>query len=56
MRMLEVHTAPIWQEGNGTRTVGITERREHGPVVGWVNVAKIILLGEIRWLILTKDA
>lgn len=56
MRMLEVHTCPLWQEADGSRTVGLAERPDHPPVVGWCNMALIIIRNESRWFLLTLDA
>jgi hypothetical protein len=54
MRLLAIHTAPVWQEHNGQRTVGIEHRPNHPPVVGWCNAALIVLNNESRWFVLTR--
>lgn len=56
MRMLEVHTCPLWQESDGTRTLGLFERPDHPPVVGWCNAALIVIHGQSRWFVLALDA
>lgn len=56
LRILEVHTCPLWQEDDGARTVGMRERADHPPVVGWVNVAVMEICGRRRELVLTLDA
>jgi hypothetical protein len=54
MRMLAVHTAPLWQEANGQRTIGLEYRPNHPPVVGWCNTALIAIGHEARWFVLTR--
>lgn len=56
MRLLELHTCPLWEERDGARTVGLRERRDHPPVFGWVNAARIRIDGKDRWFLLTLDA
>lgn len=55
MRMLAVHTAPLWQEADGQRTIGLDYRANHPPIVGWCNAALILLNGQSRWFVLTLD-
>lgn len=38
IRCFEVHTCPLWQNPDGTLTIGMHEVRENPVVVGWVNV------------------
>lgn len=56
MRMLEIHTVPLWEESDGSRTLGMYERPHHPPVVGWCNVAVIELFGQRRQILLTLNA
>lgn len=56
MKLLAVHTVPVWEEPNGQHTLGIEHRDPHPPVVGWANVAAIVISGEPRWFLLTLDA
>lgn len=56
MRMLELHVVPLWQEEDGTRTLGLLERPDHPPVVGWCATALIIIQGRSRWFLLMTDA
>lgn len=61
LRLLEVHTCPLWDAGPGLRVVGMDDYREYGfkrqpEVVGWVNVGQLELHGRIRSFLLTKDA
>jgi hypothetical protein len=56
MRLLEIHTVPLWEEADGTRTLGMRERQNHPPVVGWCNTALLSINGELRWFLLTLDA
>lgn len=56
MTLLAVHTVPLWQEDDGSRTLGIKPRADHPPVVGWCNLARIRIGGEVRWFVLTLDA
>ncbi len=56
MRMLAVHTVPMWEHPNGQRTIGLNERPYYLPTVGWVNAAHIDVDGEARWFLLTLDA
>lgn len=56
MRLLALHTCPLWQETDGMRTVGMYERPNDPPVVGWCNTALIEVDGRSRWFLLTLDA
>lgn len=56
MRLLVVATCPLWAEEDGSRTLGLYERPDHPPVVGWCNAAQISIEGEERWFLLTLDA
>ena len=54
MRLIELHTAPLWQELDGQRTIGLHERPDHPPVIGWVNAALLKLQDTEYWLLLTN--
>lgn len=56
MKMLAIHTVPLWEERDGSLTLGVKQRVDHPPVVGWCNLARIRLGGEVRWFLLTLDA
>lgn len=56
MTLLELHTVPLWEEQDGSRTLGMMERPDHPPVVGWCNAALIEIEGSARWFVLTLDA
>ena len=56
MRVLEVHTVPVWEEPDGRRTFGLKPRTPHPPVVGWSNVARIVVHGAPRWFVLVHEA
>jgi hypothetical protein len=56
MKLLAVHTVPLWQEDDGTLTLGMDHREDHPEVVGWCNTARIVINGEARWFLLTLDA
>ena len=56
MKLLAVHTVPLWQEPDGSLTLGMDYRPDHPPVVGWCNAARIRIEGELRWFLLTLDA
>lgn len=58
MTLLAVHTVPLWQEDDGSLTLGIEPRADYRipPVVAWCNVARIYLDGELRWFLLALDA
>lgn len=45
MKLLEIHTVPVWQEDDGSLTYGMEERNPHPPVVGWANVLVLTLFG-----------
>jgi hypothetical protein len=51
-----IHTVPLWEEEDGSRTLGLDFRPDHPPVVGWCNAARIEINGELRWFLLTLDA
>ena len=51
-----MHVVPVWQEDDGSRTFGLAPRCPHPPVVGWSNVARIWINGELRWFALTTNA
>jgi hypothetical protein len=53
--LLAIHVAPLWQERDGSLTVGLEQRGDHPAVVGWVNAAYIRINGEPRWFLLTMD-
>jgi hypothetical protein len=36
--------------------LGLRERQNHPPVVGWCNTALLSINGELRWFLLTLDA
>jgi hypothetical protein len=55
LRILEIHTVPIWEEPDGSLSLGFEERNPHPPVVGWSNAALIVVNGEARWFLLTLD-
>lgn len=52
-RMSEVHTVPLWEEDDGSLTLGMEHRLDHPRVVGWCNVALITVEDEPRWFLLT---
>lgn len=56
MKMLALHTVPLWQEEDGGLTLGMCHRPNHPPVVGWCNAALIRIGGDARWFLLTLDA
>lgn len=56
MRCLAVHVVPLWQEADGTRIFGMSERTDHPPVVGWCVIEEIVIHGEARLFVLTLDA
>lgn len=56
MRMLEVHTVPLWEEDDGSRTPGLRPRDPHPEVVGWCNAVLVRLDGEDRWFLLNGGA
>lgn len=56
MRLVAVHTVPLWQETDGSRTLGVAPREDHPPVVGWANAARIRIGDDVRWFLLTLDA
>lgn len=56
MRLLEIHTVPLWEEADGSLTLGMALRDDHPPVVGWCNAAIIQINGELRLFLLTLDA
>lgn len=43
MRCVAVHTVPVWQEPDGSTRYGLTEERDHPPVVGWANLVQVEL-------------
>lgn len=56
MKLLAAHTVPLWQEHDGSLTLGMDHRSDHPPVVGWCNVERIVINGERRWFLRTLDA
>ena len=57
MKLLEVHTLPIWEENDGTRRPPQPgEVRDDLPCVGWANAGIVEIQGSRRWLLLTHDA
>lgn len=56
MKVIAVHTCPLWEERDGTRRVGIAPEPNHPPVVGWCNVMELILRGERHRVLLTLKA
>lgn len=56
MRLLAVHTCPLWEYPSGWRAPGMAHDPSHPPVVGWVNVAEVVIAGEVQRLLLTLDA
>ncbi len=56
MNLVALHVAPLWQETDGSRTVGVIERRDHPSVVGWCCAARIQIGREVRWFLLALDA
>ncbi len=55
IRLEAVETCPLWEDGDGARTVAY-ERQDHPPVVGWCNVAVVTIGGKRHRLLLTLDA
>jgi hypothetical protein len=56
MRLLQVDVCPIWEEDDGSRTVGMHERPNHPDVVGWCAVSTIKLSGETYTVLLNLEA
>lgn len=54
MRLLEVHTCPVWQEQDGSRSIGMEPRDDHPPVVGWCNVL-VLTIGRRKLRLLAVD-
>lgn len=50
MNLLAVHTCPVWEEDDGSLSIGIEPREDHPPVIGWCNVLKVELAGEYHLL------
>lgn len=57
MKLIAVHTLPVWEERDGKRRPPHPgEIRTDLPVVGWCNALEVDLAGQRRWLLLTNDA
>lgn len=56
MRLLAVHTCPLWEEEDGTRRVGTAPEADHPQVVGWVNVLLVDVAGTVRQLLVGAEA
>lgn len=56
MRVLEVHTCPLWEDEDGSRRVGMEPEEDHPPVVGWVNVLVVDVDGDPRLLLVGAEA
>lgn len=56
MKLVAIHTVPIWRERDGSLSLGLKERKHHPPVVGWCNMARIRIGTEVRWFLLTDQA
>ena len=50
MKLQEIHTCPVWELPDGSQKVGMDEYPFPGKpnVVGWVNVLRIKLAGEVH--------
>jgi hypothetical protein len=48
MRLLELHVCPLWEDGE----IGMYERPDHPPVIGWCNVGVFEMAGERREFLL----
>jgi hypothetical protein len=46
VKLIAVHTCPLWEEPDGSRRPGMEFEPDHPPVVGWVNVMRLQLHGE----------
>jgi hypothetical protein len=56
LRLLAVHTCPLWEQHDGQRRVGLEGAPDHPPVVGWVSVMEVELRGERHRLLLRLEA
>ena len=54
MRLLEVHTVPVWEEDDGSVSYGMEERDPHPPVVGWANIL-VLTIGKRKFKLLAVD-
>ena len=48
MKLLAVHTCPVWELPDGSQKIGMSEwqgKWRNAPVVGWVNVLVLRLFG-----------
>lgn len=54
VKLMAVHTCPVWQEPDGARTIGMERRENPPPVVGWCNVLSI-RIARRRYLLLAVD-
>lgn len=59
MRLLAIHTCPLWELPDGRQKVGLHEWQGEwvgAPVVGWVNVLVLRILGhEYRLLSVLEE-
>ena len=46
MKLIAVHTVPVWQDETGELTYGLYENSDHPPVIGWANVLEVKAEGE----------
>lgn len=56
MRLLEIHTCPLWEDERGNRIIGMHHDPRHPTVVGWVNVIVVSIDGKDYALLLGPDA
>jgi hypothetical protein len=53
MKLLAIHTVPVWEEADGSFTYGMEPRDPHPPVIGWANVLVLNLAGRTFKLLAT---
>lgn len=46
LRVLEVHTCPVWEDADGSRRPGMEPEDDHPPVVRWCNVLVLTIDGD----------
>lgn len=55
MKLLAVHTCPLWEDEDGERRPGMDPEDDQPPVVGWCNVGIIELNGRSYRFLLARQ-